>query len=170
MSMNQRANTQDRSGYNNRHQSTKFDLEALRANNQQEIKKVAKKYSSLSQKQKDLIRHQAPEAFLAINKIVESAFSTSSEAHKHTNQAHDRNSERMSSERQQTFHSEKTRDEKRDAYGHADRQHERDTKAQNDRHNKTQETTLSIAKVTAAAAVAVTAIFSVARLFGGGSK
>lgn len=168
--MNQQTNTQSRNDYASRNQSTKFDLEALRANDQQEIKNVAKKYQRLSQTQKDLIRHQAPEAFAAINKIVESAFSASGEAHKHTNQAHDRSSERASNERQGAFHSEKSRDEKRDNYEHADRQHERDTKAQNDRHEKTQDTTLSITKVAATAVVAVTAIVTVAKLFGGSSK
>jgi hypothetical protein len=45
--MNQQTNTQGSNGYGNRNQSTKFDLEALRANDQQEIKNVAGKYPRL---------------------------------------------------------------------------------------------------------------------------
>jgi hypothetical protein len=170
MIMNQQTSTQSRNDYASRNQSTKFDLEALRTNDQQEIKNVANKYKRLSQTQKDLIRHQAPEAFSAINKIVESAYSANSEAHKHSNQTHDRSSNRASDERKNTFNSEKSRDEKRDSYEHTDRQHERDTKAQNDRHEKAQETTLNITKIAAVASVAIAAIVTAGKVFAGDKK
>ena len=168
--MNQQTNTQGRNGYGNRNQDTKFDLEALRANDQQEIKNVAAKYRKLSQTQKDLIRHQAPEAFAAIKRIADAAYSASGEAHKHTNQAHDRSSDRASEERERAFHSDKSRDEKRDSYGYTDRQHERDTKAQNDRHEKTQETTLDITKYLAGTVIVVAALATAAKVFGGKDK
>ena len=127
-----------------RRKSTKFDLEALKNQNPLAIKEASEKFPYLTQPQKDLILHQAPDAYAAIVAMQAQAFARIKEADELASKAHLRSTEEAHATHRSTFTSDKPRDEKRDSYDHVDRRHERETNAQNERHRQTTETVKSL--------------------------
>lgn len=143
--------------------STKFDLNELKKNNFYEINSAAKKYFYLSPGQKDLIRHQAPDAYAAIVKIAEEAKASQETAFKA--QAHTSNNA-YSAMFEQMRNRESSRDEKNDGYSASDRLHERTT-ASIERQNSDNNTTYVQLAVTAGIVLVGT---TVALVFGGSKK
>lgn len=130
-----------------RRKSTKFDLEALKNQNPLAIKEASEKFPYLTQPQKDLILHQAPDAYAAIVAMQTQAFARIKEADELAFKAHLKSIGEAHATHRSTFRSDKPRDEKRDSYEHVDRRHEREIAAQNQRHHQTTETVKSVAIV-----------------------
>ena len=76
-----------------RRKSTKFDLEALKNQNPLAIKEASEKFPYLTQPQKDLILHQAPDAYAAIVAMQAQAFARIKEADELASKAHLRSTE-----------------------------------------------------------------------------
>ena len=127
-----------------RRKSTKFDLEALKNQNPLAIKEASEKFPYLTQPQKDLILHQAPDAYAAIVAMQAQAFARIKEADELASKAHLRSTVEAHATHRSTLTSDKPRDEKRDSYDHVDRRHERETNAQNERRRQTTETVKSL--------------------------
>jgi len=143
--------------------STKFDLDKLKRGDIFEINSAANKFQYLTQKQKDLIRYQAPDSYAAIVKIAEMAKSSQETAFKA--QVHASNNfHQFSSEQANNRFS--TRDEKNDSYGAADRAHERTTRSQEFQNTSNNESYVKIALVTGVTLIAGAAMF----IFGGDKK
>lgn len=143
--------------------STKFDLEKLKRGDLSEIKSAAKKFQHLTPRQKDLIRHQAPDGYAAIVKIAEMAKSSQETAFKA--QAHASNNfHAFASEQANNRFS--TRDEKNDSYWAADRAHERTTRSLEFQNTSNNESYVAMTVVGSLAIVAGVAM----AIFGGGKK
>lgn len=143
--------------------STKFDLDKLKRGDYSEIKSTAEKFQHLTQKQKDLIRHQAPDGYAAIVKIAEMAKSSQETAFKAQAYASTDFHDFLKKQASNRF---STRDEKNDSYGAADRAHERTTRAnesQNTANNQTYVQLAMVAGITAVAGIALA-------IFGGDKK
>ena len=143
--------------------STKVDLEKLKLSDLSEIKSTAKKFQHLTQRQKDLIRHQAPDGYAAIVKIAEMANSSQQTAFKA--QAHASNNFHTFSN-DQANNRFSTRDEKNDSYAAADRAHERTTRSQEFQNTSNNENYVKIALVTGFTVIAGVAMV----IFGGDKK
>lgn len=147
-----------------RKQSTKFNIEKLKSQDASEIKKVAQKFNYLSQRQKDLIRFQASEAYNAIVALAGAAQHSQETGYKF--QGH--NSNNAFNANRDTFNSYYSGRDKKDSFDATDRLHERSTLA-GERMNSDNNSTYKVmgAMVTIAAVAASVAWAVVA---GGSSK
>ena len=138
-----------------RHKSTKFDLNALRNKNSLEIKNTSEKFPFLSQPQKDLIRYQAPDAYSMIVEMQNQAFFQINKASEIAQKSQLRSSDNAHDTQRSIFHSNKSRDEKRDSYEQNDRKHEREIIFQNQQHSQTLQTIEKTTMIAASVIVVV---------------
>ena len=140
------------------YRSTKFNLDALRNLDQEEIKKAKDIYPILTQKQKDLIRHQAPAAFNLISKIITESNESIKNAHYNSINSQNKDSKQANKFNKSIYKSENSSEEKNAAYNVNDRQHERSTEARKSMHTETMNT-IKLATVTVAVAATITGVF-----------
>jgi hypothetical protein len=144
-----------------------FDLDGLKNMRPAAIQRTAEIYPDLSQPQRDLIRHQAPEAYDAIVAISQHIVEGVNSANNATHKAQANSSGQAYKTHRETLHSDKSESEKRDSYEKNDRMHERETTAHTSRHTTTMETYKDLGTKALAAVVLVAggaiAIFGIGR-------
>lgn len=148
-----------------KHNSTKFDIDGLKNNDLKAIERTTEIFPILSQGQKDLIRHQAPEAYAKIVDVTNNVFRSIKDADDSTRQAQ-ANTGRLSHDtHRETLNSNKSESEKRDSYEKNDRMHEREINAQTHQHTVTMDAIRDIGKTALVTATVAGTAFLVKRLF-----
>lgn len=143
---------------NKTNSNTRFNLIALQALDKKEIEKVSELYPKLTQKQKDLIKHQAPNALFFIKNLMENTNKNISSSHFYSLAAQQKSSTQARSTIQDTFKSNTSATQKYDAYTFNDRLHEREIEAQKFIHSETM-STFKIVAVTLGVTAAIAATF-----------
>lgn len=145
--------------------SRRFDLDALKKQDKDEILKTTEIFPILSQPQKDLIRHQAPMAYDAIMKSTDSILASIKEANDSAYRAQANTAKLAHETHRETLKSSNSSSEKRDSYEKNDRMHEREIVAQNHQHQVTMETIKDIGTKAIIGATLVGTTFLIKRLF-----
>ena len=138
--------------------SKKFDLDALKKKDSDAVQEAHEIFPNLSQSERDLIKHEAPEAYAAITALNNRFFAGVQQTTSATYSAHSASSTLAHDSLRETLNSDKSESEKRDTNEKIDRMDARAKNNEKDIHAKSMDTYLEGAKVVAAALVVVTGI------------
>lgn len=120
--------------------TTEFDLNKLKNNDGAEINTVKNNWEVLSHKQKDLVKHQAPNAYQSIVEALKIASDAAGRAHETASKNQEKINEIAENAAKETRNSSNSASDKSEDRNQQDRQHERAINANLRMHDAVQAT------------------------------